>query len=105
MHIRRNDTVVAIRGRNAVSGKTGRVLKALPGRGLVIVEGFNLVKKALRKTQDTPRGGIGQKEMPLAISSIMLYCPECKKGVRIRRTKEAGKKVRKCRKCGHPFDS
>lgn len=104
MHIRRGDTVVALSGRNAAAGKTGKVMQAMPARGMVIVEGFNLVKKAQRPTQDNPKGGIGQKELPMPAGKLQLYCPACKKGVRVARIAEAGKRIRKCRKCGHAFD-
>ena len=103
MHIRKNDNVVAISGRNAGGGKTGKVLQVLPAKMAAIVEGFSIVKKAMRKTQDNPQGGIGQKESPVAMSNLQIYCPNCKKGVRTRNVKEAGNTVRKCRKCGHLF--
>lgn len=105
MRIRRGDTVVARSGRNAVAGKTGKVLTVLPERGLAIVEGFNLVKKAIRKSQDNPRGGISEKEQPMPLSKLSLFCPNCKKGVRTGWKAEGERKIRKCRKCAHPFDA
>jgi large subunit ribosomal protein L24 len=99
--IKKNDIVAAMRGRSA--GKTGKVLEVLPERGRALVEGLNLVKKTLRKTQDTPKGGIVDKESSIATSNLMLYCPTCKKGVRIRRAVEGDKNVRKCKGCGHLF--
>ena len=103
MHVKRNDIVIALTGRSAAGGKTGKVLQTMPKRGVAIVEGFNVVKKALRKTQDTPQGGIGQKEAPIAISNLQVYCPTCKRGVRIRHVREGRRSLRKCRKCGHEF--
>ena len=104
MHIKRNDTVVAITGKSAGGGKTGKVLQVLPERNAAIVEGLNLVKKALRKSQDNPNGGIGEKEAPIPVSNLAMYCPSCRKGVRVGRAQDGEKKVRKCRKCGHSFD-
>lgn len=101
--IRKNDTVVAIAGVNG--GKTGKVLQVLPERGRVLVEGLNVVKKTLRKTQDTPQGGITEKETPIAISNVQLYCPDCKKGVRVGRGAEGERRIRKCKLCGHSFDA
>ncbi len=110
MKIRRDDIVVAVSGRQAVkdkSGKpiTGKVLRVFPDRGTALVEGFNLVKRHLRKGPKTPQGGIVEKEAPLRLCKLMLYCPECKKGVRavIRRSAEG--RVRACRRCGHAFDA
>ena len=104
MHIRKNDIVIPTSGSSALGGKTGKVLQVITGKNRAIVEGINMVKKHMRKTQDNPKGGIVEKEAALPISNLMLYCPQCKKGVRIARVKEADKKVRKCKKCGHPFD-
>ncbi|MEI6971521.1 MAG: 50S ribosomal protein L24 [bacterium] len=105
MRIRRGDTVVARSGRNAAAGKTGKVLTVMPEKRMAVVEGFNLVKKALRKTQDNPAGGISDKELPLPLSRLALFCPNCKKGVRIGLKSEGERKVRKCKQCGHPFDA
>jgi large subunit ribosomal protein L24 len=102
LKIRKNDIVMVEAGRDA--GKTGKVLQVLPERGRAIVEGVNLVKKAMRKTQDNPQGGIVEKESPLAISNVRVFCPDCKRGVRIHRAREAGKRIRKCVKCQHVFE-
>jgi large subunit ribosomal protein L24 len=81
------------------------VLQVLPGPGRAVVEGINLVKKALRKTQENPKGGIAEKEAPLAMANLMLACPTCKRGVRISHARDGDKQVRKCRRCGHAFDA
>lgn len=100
--IRKNDTVMAIAGVN--KGRTGKALQIQPSSGRAIVEGLGLVKKALRKTQDNPQGGIVEKEAPIAISNLLLYCPSCKKGVRVSRGREGRERARLCRTCGHSFD-
>ena len=105
MRIRRGDTVVARSGRSAGAGKIGKVLTVLPESELAIVEGFNLVKKAMRKTEQNPQGGISEKELPLPLSRLALFCPNCKKGVRTGWKTEGERKIRKCRKCAHPFDT
>jgi large subunit ribosomal protein L24 len=105
LHIRRNDIVVARSGSAASGGKTGKVLQVFPGAGRAIVEGLNYIHKTLRKSQDNPKGGIVQKEAPLAAALLMLYCPRCKKGVRaVHKPNEKGRRGRQCRKCGYPFD-
>lgn len=101
--IKKNDTVVAISG--ASEGKTGKVLQVMPESKRALVEGMNLVKKALRRTQDAPQGGIAEKESPIALSNLMPYCGECKRGVRVVRGEEGDKRVRKCSRCGRSFDS
>ena len=102
MNIRRNDIVVAIRGRD--KGKQGKVLQIIAGKGRAVVEGLNMVTKHLRKSQDNPKGGITQKEASIALANLMLYCQQCKKAVRVKHVAEGEKRVRKCKKCGQAFD-
>lgn len=71
-HIKRNDIVIAISGDDK-GGKTGKVLKILGREGRAVVEGFNLVKRHTRKSQNKPEGGIIEKEAPIAISNLRLY--------------------------------
>jgi large subunit ribosomal protein L24 len=103
VRVRKNDVVIVAGGEE--TGKTGKVLFVDRGRGRVLVEGLNLVKKALRKSQDRPQGGIVEKEAPLAVSQVMPYCPQCKRGVRISRVTDGDRRVRKCRRCGHAFEA
>jgi len=105
MHIKKNDVVVAIAGKEAAGKKTGKVLQVLPASGRVVVEGLNFVNKTLRKTQDNPKGGIVSKEASVAASNLLLWCPKCKSGVRLRRERsDKGSLARKCVKCAHSFD-
>ncbi len=97
--IRTGDEVVVIRGKD--KGKRGRVRRVLPREGRVVVEGVNVVKKAVRPSRRYPQGGIVEMENPFPISKVLLYCPRCDRGVRIgRRFLEDGTKVRYCKKCG-----
>ena len=104
-HIKKNDTVIAVTGADAGTGKTGKVLEVNHANHRAIVEGLNLRKKALPRTQETPEGGITEQEGTIAVSNLMLYCPNDKKGVRVRRTKDGKNTIRKCAICGHSFDS
>jgi len=45
-----------------------------------------------------------EREAPIAVSNLMPYCPDCRKGVRLRRAKEGEVWVRKCGRCGRSFD-
>jgi large subunit ribosomal protein L24 len=69
-HIKKNDEVVILSGTQR--GKRGKVLEVLRERSRVIVEGVNFIKKASRKSQDQPQGGIIEREGTLHISKIML---------------------------------
>ena len=79
MHVRRGDVVKAISGEDADGKKTGKVLKVYPETGRALVEGFNFVKKHMRKTQDNPNGGIVSKEAPMAASKLAVVTRAAKK--------------------------
>ncbi len=66
--IKKGDLVKALCGDD--KGKTGKVLQVLPGTGRAVVEGFNLVKKHMRKTQDNPQGGVFEKEASIHMSNL-----------------------------------
>lgn len=68
MHVKKGDTVVVLTG--ATRGKTGRVLKVLPERNKVIVEGLNFVTRHTRPTQTNPQGGRLEKEAPMHASNV-----------------------------------
>ena len=70
MKIKKGDTVQVITGND--EGKIGRVIKVFLNRDRVVVEGVNLVKKHARPTQDTPQGGIIEKESTIHISNVMM---------------------------------
>ncbi len=95
--LRKNDVVQVIAGKN--KGKTGRILSIDREKGRVIVEGVNLVKKAMRPTQENPKGGISEIEAPLHISNVMIVCKKCGP-TRIGYRFEGNEKIRICRKCG-----
>ena len=69
LHVKKNDMVVVLSGED--KGKIGKVLAAFPEKGRVLVEGVNLIHKALRKSQNNPKGGIITKEGAINISKVM----------------------------------
>jgi large subunit ribosomal protein L24 len=97
--IRRNDTVVVTTGKD--SGKRGRVLKVLPVRNRLIVEGVNVIKRHTRPNpQRNIKGGIVEREASLHASNVQLVCPECNAMTRVgHRILNDGRKIRICRKC------
>ncbi len=70
LHVRRGDTVEVVTG-NA-RGQRGRVLRSIPEKGRVVVEGVNLVWKHMRRSREHPRGGRIQIEAPMHASNVML---------------------------------
>ena len=97
--VRHNDTVIVITGKNR--GKRGRVLKLLPERNRVVVEGVNFIKRHTRPNPSRNiKGGVVEREASLHASNLQLVCPECGAQTRIgRRLLGDGRKVRICRKC------
>jgi len=69
-HVKKNDEVVVLSGTQ--QGKRGKVLQVLRDRNRVIIEGVNLIKKAARKSQEQPQGGIIEREGALHVSKVML---------------------------------
>jgi large subunit ribosomal protein L24 len=100
MKIRKNDLVVVISGNNAEPGKAKRVLRTLPSKGTLVVEGVNKVYKHVKPNRRNMQGGRLSKEMPIDASNVMLYCASCRKGVRtgVKIEKDATKYLA-CKKC------
>ncbi len=68
LSVKRDDVVEVISGED--KGRTGKVLRVLHSEGKAVVEGLNVVKRHMRKTQETPQGGILEKEAPLSVSKL-----------------------------------
>ena len=89
-HVKKNDEVVVLTGTQ--QGKRGKVLEVLRDRSRVIIEGVNFIKKASRKTQEQPQGGIVEREGALHISKVMLAADyDSRKGAKPAESEAAGK--------------
>ena len=95
--IRKNDTVICKSGTDA--GKTGIVKSVDTKAGTAIVEGLNVHKKAMRRTETT-QGGIIDKEMPIRLCKLMPYDADKKAGTRVKAGEKDGKKARVSVKSG-----
>ncbi|HOO76803.1 MAG TPA: 50S ribosomal protein L24 [bacterium] len=103
--IKKDDTVIVIAGKERFSGKTGKVLRIVPGGERILVQGVNMIKRHVRPSQKNPQGGSVEKEAPLAVSNVQIYCSRCKRGTRIGiKALNDGKKIRICRRCGETLD-
>lgn len=95
--IRKGDTVVVIAGRE--SGKSGKVLSVDLGKGKLIVEKLNMIKRHTKPNQKAKQGGILEREAPIAISNVMFLCPVTQKPTRVGvRRLEDGRRVRYSKK-------
>jgi large subunit ribosomal protein L24 len=97
MKIKTGDTVKVIAGKDR--GKDGKVMKAYTRAKKVLIDNINMFKKHVKKTEQTPEGGLISVPRPLEISNVMLLCPKCKKPSRIGYRITDGKKERFCKSC------
>lgn len=112
MHVRKNDQVMVITGKD--KNTKGKITVAFPKTGKVIVEGVNMVTRHQKARNAMQPGGIVHKEAPIDASNVMLVCPKCGTGTRVARkvvvVEENGVKKRKiirvCKQkgCGAEID-
>ena len=95
--LRKNDTVAVIAGRE--KGKTGRVIRIDREKMRAVVEGLNMVKKAVKQKKQNQKAGITSVEAPLPVGKLMIVCKKCGP-TRIGYVVDANGKKRVCRKCG-----
>ena len=93
-----NDEVMVIAGKD--KGKLGKVTKLNWKTRKVLVKDVNLVKKAVKPTQENPNGGFGDVEAPLHMSNVAVVSPKTKKATRVRIEDKDGKKARVAVACG-----
>ncbi len=103
----KDDKVRVIAGKD--KGVEGRVVKVLPTKDRVLVEGVNFVTKH-RPLQQGPQGQVGgiiETEAPIHVSNVMPVCPACGEAVRVgfalENEDDPRSKSRVCRKCSATF--
>ena len=114
MNIKTNDKVVVLSGKDNykkskewIENKkftAHTVLSVDPKGGKCVVEGVNVATKHQKPRKQGEEGGIIKVSTPIYVSKLALYCPKCKKGVRVGMVMNGDKKVRACKKCGNLFD-
>jgi large subunit ribosomal protein L24 len=97
VRLRKNDVVKVISGRE--KGKSGRILQIEQGSMRALVEGLNMVKKAVKAKKQNQKSGITSVEAPLALAKLMIVCKKCGP-TRIAYRIDGERKHRVCRKCG-----
>jgi large subunit ribosomal protein L24 len=79
--LRKGDEVIVITGKD--KGRRGTVLRIVDDER-VLVEGINIAKKHTKPNPNMGvEGGILDREMPLAISNVLVFNPKTKKGERV----------------------
>lgn len=101
MHIKKDDTVVVISGKD--KGKKGKILKVYPKDEKVIVEGLNIQTKHQKQTKKVA-SEIKHQEGPVHVSNVMLWETKEKAPTRVGYTLENGVKKRVSKKTGQVLD-
>ena len=92
MKIRKDDTVLVLTGKD--KGRTGKVSRLYIKSEKVLIEGVNMHKKTIPKTEQSPQGGVIDVERPVHISNVMVVDPKSKKPSRVGMIIKDGKKER-----------
>jgi large subunit ribosomal protein L24 len=98
MKLKKGDEVVVLTGKDI--GKRGSITRVIPGQNRIIVDGVHMVKRHTKPQGQIMQGGIIDKEMPIHVSNVALWCKDDGPTRAGYRFAEDGTKHRVCRKCG-----
>lgn len=68
-HVKKGEVVVVLAGKE--KGKRGKIIAVLRRKQRVIVEGVQMIKRHMRKSQDHPQGAIVEREGTVHLSNVM----------------------------------
>jgi large subunit ribosomal protein L24 len=68
-HVKKGEVVVVLAGKE--KGKRGKIIAVLRKKQRVIVEGVQMIKRHMRKSQDHPQGAIVEREGTIHLSNVM----------------------------------
>ena len=98
LHVKTGDTAVVLSGKE--KGKRGKILSVNPKKGMVVIEGVNMIKCHTKPRRQGETGGIVKREAAIYASKVQVVCPKCSKSTRVAYKIEDGKKSRVCKHCG-----
>lgn len=103
IHVKTGDKVVVVSGKD--KGKVGNVKQVITSENKIVVEGVNMITKAVKPNPMAgQQGGLIKMEAAMDSSKVMLYCPSCEKATRVKKDTSKDKKVRVCKNCGEQLD-
>ena len=103
MKIKKDDNVLVIKGKD--KGKKGKVRFVYPKHERIMVEGLNFIKKHTKAVRQARQTGIIEREAPMHVSDVMLFCSKCNKPARVGYKLLAdSRKARICHNCGEVID-
>lgn len=97
MKIKKGDTVKILAGKD--KGKSGKIIRIIPKKNRVAIDGLNVYKKHARPKKEGEKGEIIDVTRPINASNVVLVCSSCSKATRVGYKVEKGKKTRHCKKC------
>ena len=98
MHVKKNDTVVVVSGKD--KGRKGKVVACFPADGRIIVNGVNMITRHVKPRKTGQQGGLIKQEGTVASAKVMLWCPKCERPVRSKHIElPDGGKTRVCGRC------
>ncbi len=68
MHVKKNDNVLVLTGKD--KGKIGKVVRAMPKKNMVVVEGINIRKRHRRARREGEKGQVVSIEAPIHASNV-----------------------------------
>lgn len=70
MHVKKGDNVIVLAGKD--KGKSGKIVKSIPDKNKVVVEGLNIIKKHQKPKKTGQKGQTIEKAMPIDVSNVKL---------------------------------
>lgn len=102
LHVRKGDEVQVLSGN--YKGVRGTVIRTIPQKNKVVVDGVNIRKKHEAPSEQDPEGGIMSFPAPIDASNVMLVDPTTDEPTRYRtRIDDDGTKERISVKSGNPI--
>jgi large subunit ribosomal protein L24 len=80
-HVKKDDMVEIIAGDH--KGATGRVLRVIPKKKSIVVQGHNIAKKHIKPSRKNPHGGRINIEQPIHISNVLPVNPKTSRSSRV----------------------
>ena len=101
MEIKKGDIVIVKTGKDL--GTKAKVLRALPVKGKIVVDGVNIKKKRQKARRAGQKGQLVEMPSPIDASNALIFCSGCNKGTRIGHKMVKDRKIRVCVKCEKEF--
>jgi large subunit ribosomal protein L24 len=99
------DTVQVMKGaERSAPARRGKILGIDRESGRLRVEGLRLVKRHLKRTAQSPEGGIVEKPATIALANVALVCSKCDKPTRVGIRPEGDTRKRFCKACDALID-